>query len=91
MTQEKDPSPALGFVKLDFLIGMKWGSQRLETGLGPPLPRLPHPLRFLQGWDFSTYGAAGNRTPKTNYLNGVTSNFGCDCSNSRVIFPPQYC
>ena len=26
MTQEKSPSPGLGFVKLDFLIGTKWGS-----------------------------------------------------------------
>jgi hypothetical protein len=27
MTQEKAPSPGLGFVKLDFLIGTKWRSK----------------------------------------------------------------
>jgi len=26
----------------------------------------------------STYDAAGNRTAKTNYLNGITSNYGYD-------------
>ena len=31
VAQEKAPSPGLGFVKLDFLIGTKWGFQRREN------------------------------------------------------------
>src|ERR1019366_2926993 len=56
-------------------------------GLAHLLPRPPPPLRSLQGWELNTYDAAGNRTSKTNYLNPVTSNYGC--SNSRDTFPPQ--
>jgi hypothetical protein len=35
MTQEKSPSPGLGFVKLDFLIGTKWGSNAGRTSQSP--------------------------------------------------------
>jgi hypothetical protein len=56
-------------------------------GAGPPFAEAAPPLR-LQGWELNTYDAAGNQTSKTNYLIGVTSIYGC--SNSRVIFPPQY-
>ena len=40
VTQEKAPSPGLAFVKLDFLIGTKWGSnagRKPQTGGGDPL------------------------------------------------------
>jgi hypothetical protein len=35
MTQEKAPSPGPGFVKLDFLIGTKWGSNALRKQKRP--------------------------------------------------------
>jgi hypothetical protein len=35
MTQEKAPSPGLGFVKLDFLIGTKWGCNAGRTSQSP--------------------------------------------------------
>src|ERR1019366_9901460 len=41
MTQEKAPSPGLGFVKLDFLIGTKWGSK--PGGSKSPPSQEPEP------------------------------------------------
>ena len=65
--------------QLDFLIGTKWGSnagtkQKVPLrGAGPPFAEAAPPLRSLQGWEHNTYDAAGNRTSKTNYRNGLTS------------------
>jgi len=65
--------------QLDFLIGTKWGSnagtkQKVPSrGAGPPFAEAAPPLRSLQGWEHNTYDAAGNRTSKTNYRNGLTS------------------
>ena len=56
MTLEKSPSPCLGFVKIDFLIGTKWGSNVGRKQNRPsPGPEDPAKVLISINWVAEVY------------------------------------